>query len=203
MWDEIIALPLPPAEKQGLYCMTTAMTHYGKGIAYAATGNLTDADIQRELYLAAADQVPESRRDCPNRIVDVLKVATAMLNGEIEYRRGEYEVAFECLRQAVREDDALLYTEPWGWMVPTRHAYGALLLKQGHVEEAARAYAEDLGIEGRLTRAHQHPGTVWALHDDYECLGRLGRDAEAGIIKQQLDVVVGVADVDINSSCFL
>ncbi|PWY93049.1 hypothetical protein BO94DRAFT_532845 [Aspergillus sclerotioniger CBS 115572] len=195
MWDEIIALPLPPAEKQDLYCVTTAMTYYGKGIAYAATRNLTDADIQRELYLAAANRVPESRRDYPNRIVDVMKVATAMLNGEIEYRRDNFDVAFEHLRQAVREDDALLYTEPWGWMVPTRHAYGALLLEQGHVEEAARAYAEDLGIEDRLTRAHQHPGTVWALHGYYECLERLGRHAEARIIKQQLDVAVGVADV--------
>ncbi|PYI08372.1 TPR domain protein [Aspergillus sclerotiicarbonarius CBS 121057] len=202
MWDEIIALSLPPAEKRDLYCVTTAMTHYGKGIAYAATGNLPDADAQRELYLTAAGRVPDSRRDYPNRIMDVLKVATAMLNGEIEYRRGRYEVAFEHLREAVRYDDALLYTEPWGWMVPTRHAYGALLLEQGYVEEAARAYAEDLGIEDRLTRAHQHPGTVWALHGYYECLGRLGRHAEARIIKQQLDVAVGVADVDVSSSCF-
>lgn len=42
-----------------------------------------------------------------------------------------------------------LYTEPWGWLLPTRHAYAALSLEQGHVEEALRAYAED----GSLTRA--------------------------------------------------
>jgi hypothetical protein len=50
-----------------------------------------------------------------------------------------------------------MYTEPWGWMLPARHPNGALSLEHGLVEQAAHAYAEDLGLEGRLTRAHQHP----------------------------------------------
>ncbi|KAJ5584246.1 uncharacterized protein N7459_004046 [Penicillium hispanicum] len=200
LWAELKALPVP--HDQSLYCVTTAMTHYGKGIAYAATGDLVAADNQRALYLAAAARVPESRRDHPNRIVDVLKVATAMLDGEIEYRRANFALAFQHLREAIRLDDALLYTEPWGWMVPTRHAYAALSLEQGSVEEAAKAYAEDLGLDPALTRAHQHPNSVWALHGYHECLVRLGRDAEARIIKKTLDVALSVADVDITSSCF-
>lgn len=54
------------------------MTFYGKGIAYAAMSNISEAAKQRELYLSAAARVPESRRD-PNRIVDILKRATSML----------------------------------------------------------------------------------------------------------------------------
>lgn len=38
MWKEITALPLP--KDQLLYCVTTTMTHYGRGIAYAAMGDL-------------------------------------------------------------------------------------------------------------------------------------------------------------------
>ncbi|KAL4947215.1 hypothetical protein BDW69DRAFT_204614 [Aspergillus filifer] len=206
LWDALIAMLTP--EEQGrdrtLYCVTTAMTLYGKGIAHAATGNLPEAYRYRELYTAAAANVPASRRDHPNRVVDILKVATAMLNGEVEYRAGNYDLAFQHLHQAITHDDNLLYTEPWGWMVPTRHAFAALSLEQGHVEAAARAYAEDLGIAEGLTRAHQHPGCVWALHGYYECLVRLGRGAgeEAAMIKQQLDVAVAVADVEIRSSCF-
>ncbi|KAL4997484.1 hypothetical protein BDV10DRAFT_186083 [Aspergillus recurvatus] len=96
-----------------------------------------------------------------------------MLDGEIEYRRGNYTKASEALRQAVHFDDSLQYTEPWGWMVPTRHAYAALLLEQGHVEEAAQAYAEDLGLDTSLTRVQQHPNDVWALHGYHACLQRL------------------------------
>ncbi|KAK1139700.1 hypothetical protein N8T08_000507, partial [Aspergillus melleus] len=200
LWQDIIALPLPA--DQALYCVTTTMIHYGKGIAWAAMGKVKKADHERMLYHAAVKTVPPSRKDFPNLIHDVFKVATAMLDGEIEYRRGDYNRAFQSLREAIHWDDNLRYTEPWGWMVPTRHAYAALLLEQGNVEEAAQAYAEDLGLDDSLTRAHQHPNNIWALHGYHECLSRLGRNNEARIIKQQLDLAQQVADVKVNSSCF-
>ncbi|KAK0642382.1 hypothetical protein DIS24_g9092 [Lasiodiplodia hormozganensis] len=202
MWDALKRLPLP--HDQELYCVTTAMTHYGSAIAHAATGAVAAADEQRALFRTAAQRVPPTRLDFPNRIVDVLQVATAMLDGEIAYRRGDsYDEAFGRLRDAIAAEDALLYTEPWGWMVPARHAYGALALEQGRVEEAARAYAEDLGVaDEALTRAHQHPNNVWALHGYHECLVRLGRRAEARMVEQQLKVAAATADVEVRSSCF-
>ncbi|RKU49566.1 hypothetical protein DL546_009320 [Coniochaeta pulveracea] len=200
MWDELLAMSIP--EDKDLYCVTTVMTYYGKGVAYAALNRLQEADAQRELYREAAKRVPESRLDYPNRIVDVLKVATAMLDGEIEYRRQNYDLAFERLREAIKAEDALMYTEPWGWMLPARHPYGALSLEQGLVEQAANAYAEDLGLLENLTRAHQHPKNVWALHGYHECLVRLGRKAEAVIIKSLLKPAQAEADVSIGSSCF-
>ncbi|VBA56618.1 hypothetical protein LAUMK41_02127 [Mycobacterium attenuatum] len=101
-----------------------------------------------------------------------------MLDGEIAYRETCFDEAFTQLRRAVELDDTLPYDEPWGWMQPTRHAYGALLLEQGHVEEAAAVYAADLGLEATLARSCQHPGNVWSLHGYHECLQRLGRTAE-------------------------
>ncbi|KZF23911.1 hypothetical protein L228DRAFT_282583 [Xylona heveae TC161] len=200
LWEELKALPIP--HDQDLYCVTTAMTHYGKGIAWAATENITKAEKERELYQAAAKRVPPTRKDYPNLVIDILKVSTAMLDGEIEYRKKNFTSAFERLREAIHHDDSLMYTEPWGWMLPTRHAYAALSLEQGLVEQALTAYAEDLGLDGSLTRAHQHPNNVWALHGYHECLMRLGREPEARIIKQQLDIAMAVADIDIKSSCF-
>jgi len=55
-----------------------------------------------------------------------------------QVRKGNYEEAFTHLRQSVFLTDNLLYSEPWAWMQPTRHALGALLLlrvmsqKQNH-----------------------------------------------------------------------
>ncbi|RMJ26008.1 hypothetical protein PHISP_03145, partial [Aspergillus sp. HF37] len=101
---------------------------------------------------------------------DTLKVATAMLDGELEYRRGNYGAAFASLRQAVYEEDNLLYSEPWGWMLPSRHVYAVLLLEQGYVAEAAEVYAEDLGLNDRLVGVHRHPNNVWALRGYHECM---------------------------------
>jgi hypothetical protein len=86
-------------------------------------------------------------------------------------------------------------------MQPPRHAYGALLLEQGHVELAAEVYAADLGVDGTLSRACQHPGNVWSLHGYHECLQRLGRTAEAASIGQQLKLAKAQADVPILASC--
>lgn len=64
-------------------------------------------------------------------------------------------------------------------MLPTRHAFGALLMEQGRVEQAASLYRADLGLDQTLPRARQHPNNVWALHGLEECLLRLGREPEA------------------------
>ncbi|KAL6851304.1 hypothetical protein ACO1O0_008432 [Amphichorda felina] len=200
MWDEVKALE-PLADRE-LYCVTNVMRYYGRGIAYAATGDVEEADRQRELFKRAAEYVPPTRLDFPNKITDILHVASAMLDGEIEYRRGDHDTAFRRLRDAIALEDALPFAEPWGWMLPARHAYAALSLEQGHVEQAAQAYAEDLGLLPTPGRAHQHPNNVWALHGYHECLGLLGRDAEANIIKKQLSLALAEADVEITCSCF-
>jgi len=125
-----------------------------------------------------------------------------MLEGELEYRVGNYNIAFEHLRRSITLYDSLPYDEPWGWMQPTRHAYGALLLEQGRVEEAVLVYSADLGEDTSLPRAHRHPNNVWALHGYHECLGKLGRMEEARAIEHQLKIAVALADVPIKSSCF-
>lgn len=200
MWAEL--KKLRPLDDKKLYCVTNVMRHYGKAIAHAATGEVVEADEEHNLFNESSKLVPPTRLDFPNKITDILKVASAMLDGEIEYRRGNYEMSFRRLRDAVLLEDDLPFAEPWGWMLPTRHAYAALSLEQGHVEQAAIAYAEDLGLHPTPKRSHQHPNNIWALHGYHECLVRLGRDAEANIIRRQLALASAEADVKITSSCF-
>ncbi|KAJ6120895.1 Tetratricopeptide-like helical [Penicillium sp. IBT 18751x] len=199
-WEDIIALSMPT--DRVLYCTTTAMTHYAKGVAYAATGRVDDAKKEQTNFQAAVKLVPSSRTIFNNTCVDILGVGEAMLDGEIAYRSGNYDYAFSRLRDAVDRDDNLPYDEPWGWMQPARHALGALLLEQGRVEEAMGIYAADLGIDESLPRALRHINNVWALHGYHECLLRVGRAAEARILAPQLRLALAMADVPIRSSCF-
>lgn len=199
-WQDILELPLPA--DPSLYCVTTAMIRYARGVALSATGRITEAEAERELFRAAVTRVPETRMLFNNTCPDILAIASAMLDGELEYRKGNHEAAFAALERSIELDDNLPYDEPWGWMQPTRHAYGALLLEQGRVAEAEAVYRADLGLDDTLPRAVQHPGNVWALHGFHECLVRLGRVGEARIAAQQLKMAVAVADVPIEASCF-
>lgn len=200
LWQEIIDMDLP--KDQELYCFKTAMTHYAKGVAYAALSQVNEAEKAREAFRAAAKVVKPSRTLFNNTCQSVMAIAASMLDGEIEYRKQNYELAFGHLRHAVILDDSLDYDEPWSWMQPTRHAYGALLLEQNHVETAAEVYAADLGLDKSLPRPLQHPNNVWALHGYHECLKRLGRSAEAAVIEKHLKIATAVADVPVGSSCF-
>ena len=199
-WQDIIDQDLP--EDQELYCCTTAMMLYAKGVAHSTLGNIGEAEKAQDAFMVAKTKVPDSRRVHNNKVEDLLAIAEEMLNGELEYRRGNFDTAFAHLRKSVELDDALPYDEPWGWMQPTRHALGALLLEQGHVEEAEAVYRSDLGLDGKLSRACQHPENVWSLHGFHECLVRRGETVEAAIIKQRLDLAVARAEVPVRASCF-
>jgi tetratricopeptide (TPR) repeat protein len=199
-WHEIVAEPL--RQNRSLFCVTTAMTHYAKAVAHAAIGNLDAAEEEARLFDAALARVPPTRYLFNNTCLDILAIAREMMKGEIEYRKGNFDTAFAHLRKSVELDDNLPYDEPWGWMQPTRHALGALLLEQGRVEEAEAVYRADLGLDQTLSRCCQHPENVWALHGLHECLVRLGKTTEASMIRQRLEPTVARADVPIESSCF-
>jgi tetratricopeptide (TPR) repeat protein len=199
-WREIIAQELPSDRE--LYCSNVAMIHYAKAVAHSALGNVREAEAEKALFMAAKARVPDSRRVHNNRVVHLLGVAEAMLNGELEYRKGHHDAAFVLLRKSVELSDALPYDEPWGWMQPPRHALGALLLEQGRIEEAEAVYRSDLGLDGKLSRACQHPDNLWSLHGLHECLVRRAEKAEMALIRQRLELAQARAEIAIKASCF-
>ncbi len=199
-WEEAKALELP--DDPDLFRTLTATTHYARAVAHAATGEVAQAEAEEQLFLAAKTCVPETRRLHNNRVIDLLEIAAEMLRGEIEYRKGNYEIAYAHLRRSVELDDTLPYDEPWGWMQPTRHALGALLFEQGHVAEAEDVYREDLGLGGNLSRASIHPDNVWSLKGLHDCLKARGESIEIKQVQQRLDLALARADRAVGASCF-
>ena len=199
-WNEIIGQKVP--DDPELYAATTAFMLYAKTVAYSASGMVTEAEESRNAFQDARSKVPEHRRVHNNRVTDLLEIASEMADGELEYRKENYETAFRHLRKSVELDDALPYDEPWGWMQPTRHALGALLMEQGYYQEAEQVYREDLGLVDTLSRACRHPGNLWSLHGLHECFLKRGEKAEARHVKLQLDIAAARADVPVHASCF-
>lgn len=186
---------------------TISTQHYARGLAYAAKGMVEEAEEeQRQFEKSIANPALVGRVMHNNPMVadgdspSILKVSEAMLAGEIEYRKacvaeeagepnqstccakhGLFTEAFALLRRAVDLSCNLKYDEPWGQMQPIRHALalGALLLEQGHVDEAMGVYREDaklwrlnmwglLGLKMCLEQKSRSFGTG-ATRDGAEC----------------------------------
>jgi tetratricopeptide (TPR) repeat protein len=199
-WQELIEEPLPA--DPDLYTVTTAMAWYGKGVAQAALKHHDEAAAAVDSFEAAVARVEPERMMHVVNCLDTLAIAREVLNGEVKYHKGDYDEAFDHLRKAVELEDALPYDEPWGWMMPSRHALGALLLEQGHVDEAAAAYEADLGLNDSVIRSNQHPDNVWALIGLHDCYTQMGREHDARFIKPRLDFALSRADQEIETSCF-
>ena len=107
-WHDIIAQKLP--EDRELYCSNVAMMHYAKAVAHSALGNVAQAEAEKELFTAAKARVPDSRLVHNNTMLDLLGVGEAMLDGELEYRKGNFDVAFAHLRRSVERAMRCLMT---------------------------------------------------------------------------------------------
>ena len=199
-WSELVDASLP--EDRELYSVTTALWYYGKGIALAALGRDADAREMQAQFHDAVQNVPETRYMHVVNCQLQFGVAEKMLEGEISYHAGAFEEAFEALYEAVRREDALPYDEPWGWMMPSRHALGALLSEQGRYEEAIDVFEADLGLNTSVIRANRHPNNVWALIGLHKAYLETGRAREAELLKPQLDLALARADKEIYASCF-
>jgi tetratricopeptide (TPR) repeat protein len=199
-WAAILALPFP--QDAELYSYTTAILHYARTVALANLSRLPEAEAEAQAFTAATARVQEDRMMFNNPCAEVLKVAHQMMLGELAYKSGRIDDGLAHLRASVALDDSLLYDEPWGWMQPTRHALGALLMDAGHYPEAEAVYRADLGLDATLPRPSQHPRNVWSLHGLDESLARRGETVERPHIRQQLAQAMARAEVPISASCF-
>jgi len=174
-WEEILAYPLK--EEKDIYVTTIATAHYARAVAFAVTGRLKEAETERsKFYDSLKDESYKFRHmhnnimHDPERHCGVLDVAEAVMNGEVEYQKGNIEEGFKHLCLAVERDSNLMYDEPWGWMMPSRHVLGALLLEQGRAAEAEAVYQEDL---------KQYKNNMWSLLGLSQALKQQGKTEES------------------------
>jgi len=159
-WHDILVLALPV--NSNVMMFRAASLRYARALSYAKLGDTETAKKEAKIFDQIRGQPDTANRYLRNNcIADILNVKSLMVRGEIDYFDGKYEKGFNLLRKAVLAQDNLNYDEPWGVMQPTRHALGALLLKQEFFEEAEDVFRVD------LTR---HPNNPWALVGLKACL---------------------------------
>lgn len=160
-WKELLEIDMPIDEDLMIY--RTASILYGKALALAMKGDITEATKIADQYDALRKKYPEApqRNLRNNSVADVLAVDAVMLRGEIAYKAGQYTEGLVSLQKAVEMQDSLNFEEPWGKMQPIRHALGGLLREQGMVGEAEAVFRKDLEL---------HPRNPWALTGLIQCM---------------------------------
>jgi tetratricopeptide (TPR) repeat protein len=186
-WDDILAEPAPPYN----YLVSVAVHHYARSIALSALGRTEEAEAELHAFESAARAIPGHWRQFNNTIADIMPIARAMINAELEFRKGNHDEAFALLRGGALAEDALVYDEPPGWMIPVRHPLGALLMSAGRFSEAEKVYREDL---------ERNPENGWGLLGLEQALAAQGKDT--GDVAARLDRAWARADVEATSSCF-
>ena len=103
-WQDIIEQDLP--EDQVL-CASTAMMRFVKSVAHSAMGDMAGAEREKAAFLETKAKVPGTLRVHNKLVVDILEIAWAMVDGELEYRRGNHQSAFDHLRRSIALDFSL------------------------------------------------------------------------------------------------
>jgi tetratricopeptide (TPR) repeat protein len=188
-WEEMLAEPKPRKE----FPITTALWHYGRGVAFAAKGLVEQAKAEQKEFQLAIKHVPPTATFSKNLAISLFGVAERVLTGEILYREGKVDEGIAALRESVQREDRLRYAEPPAWIQPVRHALGAALMDAHRFAEAEQVYRDDL---------EHYPENGWSLYGLSQALKGQGKTAEALTVKLQFDKAWERADIKLASSCF-
>lgn len=166
-WDQLIGYE--PTQSGTPYM--DGIWAYSVGSAYAATGDLANADAElAKLETIAKAPNADEYRVGASPVSAVLKIAALGLAGEILQAQGDYDGAIDAYTAGVAIEDQNNYTEPPDWAQPMRHYLGAVLLEADRAAEAESVYRRDL-------RWNQNNG--WSLFGLYQALDMQGKEQEA------------------------
>jgi tetratricopeptide (TPR) repeat protein len=187
-WDEILAEPHP---HEG-FMFAKSIWHYARGVAFSAQGQTSDAKAELGALIPLKDDVSVrflDSRDYPGSML--VGIAIELLQGEIAYRQGDYDIAIEHFEQAVATQDLLPYTEPPFWYYPTRQSLGAALLANGQLTEAEAVFRRDLEL---------YPHNGWSMFGLAQSLEAQGKSDEADEVRHHFDAAWQFADIELSGA---
>ena len=176
-WNEILKMPAPdPAMNTA-----TFFWHFGRGLALAGTGKISDAEAEYKFVSAAEAATPPDvifQMPINNKAKDIMKIAENVLGAKIAIVKKDNPAAVSLLREAVAIQDKLNYGEPPDWFYPVRENLGGALLMSGDAAGAEKVFRDD------LDRNPRNPRSLFGLQ---QSLLEQKRDYDAGFVQKQFD----------------
>jgi len=174
-WNEILAIPQPdPAMK-----ITTGFWHFSRGMAFAGTGKLSDAEAEYKIVSEAEQNTPPDvvfSAPINNKAKDIMKISEDVLGAKIAMARKDYTQAISLLTAAVAIQDTLKYGEPPDWFFPVRESLGGALLINGDAAGAEKVFRAD------LDRNPRNPRSLFGLQ---QALQAQNRNYDAGFVEAE------------------
>ena len=189
MWREILGVPEYPEYRKA----SRALRRYARTVALANLGRTEEARAELARFDQAAAATPKEWTLLQNPSQNVYRLARQVATGEILWREGKPKESIALLRKAAELEQDLVYTEPPAWMLPVRHALGAIQLASGDALGAETTYREDL---------KKNKENAWSLLGLHQALETLGKKTEAAALKPRLDRAWERADIDPPASCY-
>jgi len=174
-WNTILKTPQPDPELK----IATVFWHFARGMAFAGTGKLSEAEAEKKIISEVRDKTPADAvfvMPVDNKTKDILGIVENVLGAGIAMARKDNASAIAQLRAAVSIEDTLKYGEPPDWPFPVREALGATLLMTGDNSGAEQVFRADLD---------RHPRNPRSLFGLVQALKAQGKDYDAGFVQKQ------------------
>jgi tetratricopeptide (TPR) repeat protein len=176
-WNEILKMPQPDAAMK----TATVFWHFGRGLALAGTGKVTEAEAEYKIVSEVEAATPPDvifQMPINNKAKDIMKIAKDVLGAKLAMAKKDNSGAIVMLKEAVAIQDTLKYGEPPDWFFPVRESLGGALLMTGDAAEAEKVFRDD------LDRNLRNPRSLWGLH---QALLQQKREYDAGFIQKQFE----------------
>jgi tetratricopeptide (TPR) repeat protein len=180
-WDDLLKSPEPDRTTP----VTNAFWHFGRGIAYAATGKVEQAEAEQKAFTDSEKTFLADAMWGQNKIDNIMKIAKDVLAARIALAKGDKKSAIELFKRAVAIEDALAYNEPADWDLPVRESLGGVLLSSGDYAEAEKVFRADL---------IRNPRSGRSLFGLLESLNRQGKRRAAARVQKEFKAAWKNAD---------
>jgi len=181
-WDDLLKAPAPDAKLTA----TTALWHFGRGMAYASTGMVDNAEKERTLIASSVKAFPADRPYGFNSAASVFAIVDNVLNAKIAMAKNDKRGAIEYLKKALEVEDSLNYDEPEDWYIPVRETLGGTLILTGDYPEAEKEFRTEL---------KKHPRNGRALFGLLQSLKSQGKTADAQFVQREFETAWKNADI--------
>jgi tetratricopeptide (TPR) repeat protein len=189
MWEEVLAYP----EYAEFRKASRTLRRYARTVALANLGRTDEARLELARFDLAASETPEEWFIAFNPCQTVFGLARRVAEAEIYWREGDAARAIGIMKDTLATEHELIYTEPPPWMIPIRHALGAIQLASGDALGAEVSYRENL---------KKHPENAWSLLGLQQSLTKLGKLEEASALDPRVKRAWARADIDPPASCY-
>lgn len=184
-WKEILETPKPQENMRA----TTALWHFGRGVAFAGLGDAKNAIQERDRFLKEKEKLPSTSEYGYNHVGKILTIAEYSLAAKIAEAQNDLPKSIEWLQRAISEQDTLRYNEPPDWYFPIRESLGAAYLKLNQPAEAEQIFRMDL---------KKHPRNGRALFGLKESLKAQSKWADYYWVDQEFEKAWKYSDINLN-----